>query len=342
MIEDIRQIRREVRGVENHRFPKELEKQIQDMIDHRISSIFLLTLLLMFGSASLLSMKQWGSDYSEIEPVLSQGAVSSDGFRFSDKMPVIGFVDKLPTREQALAQIERQEAARKMQPGREELPTREAATSDRGAKPSRLEDLASEVGEDGILAVATALSEDGSSPYDDFYQQLSQGTTGLDVASIRAAASGPTVAPKSRNARNPISNGRRSHDDGIVVTTGNSGANSSFSVGRRGELRMAVDDMKITAGSGRRDPKRIAATIKRQRTAIEYCFERALRMHPNLRGRIDVQIKIAANGDIEDLRIITSSLNNPRMEQCMIRSVRRWRFAKVEQGSVVIRIPFVF
>ena len=67
-----------------------------------------------------------------------------------------------------------------------------------------------------------------------------------------------------------------------------------------------------------------------------------MKVNPNLRGRIDMEIVIEPSGKVSQARIIKSTIGDKRLERCIVKNVKKWRFGKVESGVVKIRVPFIF
>ena len=75
---------------------------------------------------------------------------------------------------------------------------------------------------------------------------------------------------------------------------------------------------------GKRDPDEISAVVNRHNAAIQSCYQRELRRNPNLKGKLVVRFTIAPSGRVKDVQLISSTLNSPRVERCVISRIRRW------------------
>ena len=61
-----------------------------------------------------------------------------------------------------------------------------------------------------------------------------------------------------------------------------------------------------------------------------------------LKGKITVEFTIAASGKVISVRVISSNMNCPELEEKIKRIIRRWKFRKIEEGVVKVIFPFVF
>jgi TonB family protein len=73
------------------------------------------------------------------------------------------------------------------------------------------------------------------------------------------------------------------------------------------------------------------------------CYGPAARSNPDLRGEIMVSFNIATSGQVEEAKIIHSTLNAPDVEMCVVAVVNRWKLAN-PSGAVLkgVRTSFRF
>ncbi|HAA58738.1 MAG TPA: hypothetical protein DCE42_28510 [Myxococcales bacterium] len=87
----------------------------------------------------------------------------------------------------------------------------------------------------------------------------------------------------------------------------------------------------------------IRRTIKMYRAQIRYCYERELIKHRQLRGQVALFFQINPTGSLSRVRIRKSTLNNDRVEDCLVRRARFWKFpAPKSAGIVHVTYPFYF
>jgi TonB family protein len=92
---------------------------------------------------------------------------------------------------------------------------------------------------------------------------------------------------------------------------------------------------------GSLDKEMIRRIIRRHINEVRYCYEQELARHPSLSGRISVQFVIAANGEVTSSALQRSTMNNVRVESCVVQASRRWNFPYPTGGGiVVVSYPF--
>jgi TonB family protein len=132
----------------------------------------------------------------------------------------------------------------------------------------------------------------------------------------------------------------RIHGLGEIDTGGGSGV----SVGLGKKKAKKVGKLEIGSGSsqGFCQKNDIVTNVRRRAGAIRACYERELQVHANLQGKVTCRWTIGLNGDVTNATTVSSTLGNSAVENCLLRTVRRMRFAKPEGGVCVIQWPFVF
>ena len=94
--------------------------------------------------------------------------------------------------------------------------------------------------------------------------------------------------------------------------------------------------------SGYLSPEQIMRMIRQNSTAIRYCYKNELQHQPNLHDRIEVGWRINREGRVTTSRVARSTMSNARVEGCISRQVRNWRFDQPDGGEVDVVFPFIF
>jgi metallo-beta-lactamase class B len=98
-----------------------------------------------------------------------------------------------------------------------------------------------------------------------------------------------------------------------------------------------------TDTDGAFDKSIIRGVIRDHLTEVSACSEAALAGDPALFGQVMVQFTISATGQVTASVAQSSTLHNPRIENCVVLAVRAWRFPKpVGGGVVIVSYPFLF
>jgi hypothetical protein len=75
--------------------------------------------------------------------------------------------------------------------------------------------------------------------------------------------------------------------------------------------------------------------------ALRACYESEAERNPGLKGGLTVRWQIAPEGTVSAASLDQTSLGNPRVEGCVVRQVKGWRFPSSSASSDV-RWPFKF
>jgi len=114
-----------------------------------------------------------------------------------------------------------------------------------------------------------------------------------------------------------------------------------------GGITIAAADLGVSgraSGAASRDPESLIRVVNKNKSGVEYCIQRALKINPSLKGRIDVEIEINPSGRVIAARIIKSTLKDKSLERCILRKLKRWRgFGKIDPsyGNLKLRLPFI-
>ncbi len=86
----------------------------------------------------------------------------------------------------------------------------------------------------------------------------------------------------------------------------------------------------------------IAQIIKKQTPFFNRCYAEHLRLNPNARGRINLSFTIAPTGSVSNVRLLGSTLKDPRLEQCTMSVIERARFRKFDGDPIIMNYPINF
>jgi outer membrane biosynthesis protein TonB len=86
----------------------------------------------------------------------------------------------------------------------------------------------------------------------------------------------------------------------------------------------------------------INRVVRAHQGGIRYCFEKELQRDPKLSGKVTMGWKINLQGRVQFAKLEKTTLQNDRVEGCMLRQIRRWIFPPPQGGICVISYPFVF
>lgn len=134
----------------------------------------------------------------------------------------------------------------------------------------------------------------------------------------------------------------RIHGLGAIDTGGGTGRNANIGIGRKKRKRVAKLKIRGGRSSGGCDKGDIAKNVRRRAAALRACYERQLMAKPNLKGKVTVQWTINQEGKVARPKVVTNTIKNASVTDCVMRTIKRIRFKKPEAGICVIQWPFVF
>ncbi len=90
------------------------------------------------------------------------------------------------------------------------------------------------------------------------------------------------------------------------------------------------------------DPAMVAAYVRSRLPNVKACFDAALQVDRTLAGRMTMHWTIDVNGDTRDVTVVSSSMPDSGVAECIQALIRGWRFPKPGGRSVEVSFPFVF
>ncbi|MBM4250980.1 MAG: AgmX/PglI C-terminal domain-containing protein [Deltaproteobacteria bacterium] len=93
---------------------------------------------------------------------------------------------------------------------------------------------------------------------------------------------------------------------------------------------------------GEIEPSLIVGHIQKNRFELQLCYELALRRNEQVAGTMEWRWRIDSRGGISDIALISTSIKDPRMTDCIRKKIGAWRFPRPRNGSVEVSYPFEF
>jgi len=98
-------------------------------------------------------------------------------------------------------------------------------------------------------------------------------------------------------------------------------------------------------GQASRDPKVLKEIVMAHNPAIQDCYRAQLKMNPQLKGKVEVRFKISPPGYVTEVSILSSTIDLPELQRCILSKIARWKdFGRVDSsfGEVSLRQTYVF
>ncbi|MEW8259028.1 MAG: AgmX/PglI C-terminal domain-containing protein, partial [Candidatus Thiodiazotropha taylori] len=86
----------------------------------------------------------------------------------------------------------------------------------------------------------------------------------------------------------------------------------------------------------------IQLVFDQNKGAVYALYNRALRKDPSLRGKVVLELTITPAGKVSKCRIISSELNNPKLERKLVSRIKLFKFASKDVETAVVSYPIDF
>lgn len=198
--------------------------------------------------------------------------------------------------------------------------------------------LAQEVASKGILKLLGADTGSGGAIAD----VLESGSGNSDIASALAGAGGVSVA----GADSVGAGGRRGGGSGKAAGIGDLGTQGGGKVdmGRKGETRIS-GSVSATAPEvelSTVDKDAVSRYVRARQRAIQSCYEKQLKLNPNLKGKLSVRITIATSGKVSETEIDEDTLHSDEVTSCIKGVVRFWKFPFTPESDTAVQFSWNF
>jgi protein TonB len=100
-----------------------------------------------------------------------------------------------------------------------------------------------------------------------------------------------------------------------------------------------------TGKSGRtaaRSAEEVERVFQKNKGAIFSIYNRALRKNPSLEGKLVVELTIAPNGTVINVKIISSELGDKKLERKLALKIKKFKFADAKVSQITVSYPIDF
>ena len=157
------------------------------------------------------------------------------------------------------------------------------------------------------------------------------GTGGWEVTGTGSGAAGTGLATLGMGKYNTLGGRGYEHDPGIGGLTPK----------RHAKIRDVIPGVASTRGA--LDKQIIRRIVRAHMNEVKYCYDQELVRNRSLAGRVSLQFVISGNGQVISSFVQSTTMNNPRVESCVVKAVKRWSFPKPDGGGIaIVSYPFNF
>lgn len=365
-------------------FPKEFEKSLADFMDTRFAVIWVLTIMFELGSiVYLLSTapeKMGEADAMHLHKGFAERLRDQDDLEREAKLVETALLPDLPPELSVPAKpgggghsaVTGTRGGGSAASGSGSSPGGGTISSQGGdygtsvgADRRTREDISNAASRAGILGLLTSTSDNASGRAAEDVLGGGASMANLDDALANAGGLrrgsaqelGKSMGPGgdkdgdgSGNGRE-VRGGRATSVGGIDAIVQGLGEGKSQGVQRSGALEVGGNEPLIEEPSedgkamGSRNRDAVAAVVAGHTAAIQYCYQRELKRNPNLKGKLVVRFVITPQGTVSSVTVISSTLNNPTVEGCVVQRIKRWDdFGAIDpaKGNTTFRQVYTF
>ncbi len=328
--------------------PSKYKKRLTDKFDHRFASIFIVSLffnsILIYWVSSvpyevnMVDLKKYQEHYANFiydkipEP--------------EPPKPVVQTPDEKPEEEKPEEIKNEGEVAQSEETNTETAPPVEVTARERRESNTRsTADIAQQASSMGLLALLSGGENAQGEAVVDLLGEVENGSSNnLDavISGLDGIKSSGIVSGKNKSAK-----GSRATDHGGGINVGALTKVSGSKFGKKSS-ELVVSKSKVEAEKGKsagRSPEEVMKVVNSHASAIEYCYQRAIRKNPSLKGKVSVRFIIKANGSVGSIKILASTLGDLSVERCIKTKVKSWRdFGAIDpaKGDAVFRQDYIF
>jgi hypothetical protein len=114
-------------------------------------------------------------------------------------------------------------------------------------------------------------------------------------------------------------------------------------LGTRSPVKIRAMTLGTATVRGSLDKDIIRRVVRLHMNEVKYCYDQELVRKAGVEGRLSVQFVISPLGQVISSVMQSTTMNNVRVEKCVVDAVKRWEFPKpVGGGIAIVSYPFNF
>lgn len=176
---------------------------------------------------------------------------------------------------------------------------------------------------------------------------LTQGDPGTEATKAFKGVGGLSTSGKGRRGGLKGKGGGSGTGKGVGIgnLSGRVGGPSTVGTGKalkEKAVKGIVKKIKATVDEGTMNTNAVGRVIRRGKSAIQACYQRALKRNPKLSGKISIRLTINAMGKVTAVDVDSDSVGDSSVTSCIKSIAKRWRFPPPEGGPAEVVVPIVF
>lgn len=164
----------------------------------------------------------------------------------------------------------------------------------------------------------------------------------LDSKSTALRATAPSAALGERNVQVAALGGEAKGVDGKAIGYGK-GERAAVAGQGKGFVPFVSADSSGSVVDEGLTKDEVGEVIHRHLSEVRYCYESAMVRAPDVEGKLITAFVIGGNGIVKSAEAKSSTLPDPRLDDCILRRLATWKFPKPRGGvDVAVSYPFIF
>ena len=90
------------------------------------------------------------------------------------------------------------------------------------------------------------------------------------------------------------------------------------------------------------DAAMIQRVVRSKQASVRLCYEKSLKARENISGKLAVALVVEPSGRVTNADIVSPAFRGSVVGDCIVRSIKGWRFPRFQGGAQEIELPFVF
>ena len=203
----------------------------------------------------------------------------------------------------------------------------DAAPEDTGPQETsdeRAQRIRESLAQTGLAGIGTTGDTDNPDAVADLMGDTDRFVTDLDAALDIANGVRVLTLDMTPQLRDGVADNARdvkSLTDTIGIGGGTAGHGEKDLIAVRPEV--AWDPPIVGAGV---DTTGITGVVKKKKGQIKACYERELTGDPEIEGKVEVVIVVAADGSVDSVWVVDNTTGNAELGDCITRRIRQWNF----------------
>lgn len=110
----------------------------------------------------------------------------------------------------------------------------------------------------------------------------------------------------------------------------------------QGQGFVSFDDAQGVVEEGL-SKEQVGEVIHKHMSEVRYCYESAILRTASIEGKLSIAFTISPSGAVKSAKVNSSTVPDPRLDDCVLRRLMSWKFPKPKGGgSVSVSYPFIF